>query len=208
MPDPVCVRCRGPLRTPESDGTWSCPQHGVVEPLNPALPAEHHHLVEIAGSSSVPVWVPRPMPPGWGVSGVRRTTGTGPSRGAAVALMGPGLTARQVEVVVIAEEPGVGLGASYAGLRATDPGPELASLPSDTKVVAAGHPTALWSLPVSDRAVYVGEAGGRWLWIVVWPVTEWMVVHDDLHLVDVRAPENRVQLGELPVAALAPRLAQ
>ena len=60
---------------------------------------------------------------------------------------------------------------------------------------------------VSDRAGYVGEAGGLWLWVVVWPVDEWMVVHDDLHLVDVRDPANRAHLAELPTAALSPRLA-
>jgi hypothetical protein len=129
------------------------------------------------------------------------------SRAVAVALMGPGVTARQVELVVVAEEPGVGLGASYAGLESTDPGPELAALPCDTKATAGGHPTPLWSLPVSDRAAYVGEAGGLWLWAIAWPVGEWMVVHDDLRLVDVRAPEHRALLAELPVSLLSPHLA-
>jgi hypothetical protein len=32
-------------------------------------------------------------------------------------------------------------------------------------------------------------------------------VHDDLRLVDVRAPENRLHLAELPVGPLSPRLA-
>ena len=207
MPDPVCVRCRGTLRTPETAGEWTCDAHGVVEPLHPARPAEVHHITDAASSSGVPVWVPWPMPSGWAVSGVRRTGGTGTSRAVAVALMGPGLTARQVELVIVAEEPGVGLGASYAGLDTTDPGPELASLPRDTKVTAGGHPTPLWSLPVSDRAAYVGEAGGLWLWAVAWPVEEWIVVHDDLRLVDVRDPANRTLLPELPTALLSPRLA-
>jgi hypothetical protein len=208
MPDPVCVRCRGSLQTPESAGAWTCDAHGVVEPLHPALPAEAYHLSDTASSSGVPVWVPWPLPAGWAVSGVRRSGGTGPSRGVAVALMGPGVTARQAELVVVAEEPGVGLGASYAGLESTDPGPELASLPCDTKVTAGGHPAPLWSLPVSDRAAYVGEAGGLWLWAIAWPVGEWMVVHDDLRLVDVRDPEHRALLGELPVALLSPHLAE
>ena len=207
MPDPVCVRCRGPLRTPEHHGAWACPEHGDVEPLHPALPPEEGHLLDVAASSGVPVWMPWPMPAGWSVSGVRRAGGTGPSRGVAVSLTGSGLTARQVEMVLVAEEPGVGLGSSYAGLLSTDPGPELADLPRDTKLTAAGHPTALWSLPVSDRAGYVGEAGGLWLWVVVWPVSEWMVVHDDLHLVDARTPENRAHLAGIPTAALSPRLA-
>jgi len=207
MPDPVCVRCRGTLRTPETDGAWTCDAHGVVEPLHPALPAEAYHLSDAASSSAVPVWVPRPIPSGWALSGVRRTGGTGASRAVAVALMGPGITARQAELVIAAEEPGVGLGASFAGLDSTDPGPEFASLPSDTKVTAGGRPAPLWSLPVSDRAVYVGEAGGLWLWAVVWPVEEWMVVHDDLRLVDARLAEHRALLAELPVAMLSPHLA-
>ena len=207
MPDPVCVRCRGPLHTPEVAGQWTCDAHGVVEPLHAALPAEAYHLSDVASSSAVPVWLPWPVPAGWAVAGVRRTIGTGPARAVAVGLIGPGVAARQAELVVVAEEPGVGLGASYAGIATMDPGPELASLPCDTKVTADGRPTALWSLPVSDRAAYVGEASGLWLWVVAWPVTEWMVVHDDLRLVDVRAPEHRPLLAELPVGVLSPRLA-
>lgn len=206
MPDPVCVRCRGPLRTPDSVGDWRCPFHGAVEPLQPAIPAEPYHLHDTASSAGVPMWLPWPMPSGWSVSGVRRTGGTGPARGVALALSGPGVAARQVELVVVAEEPGVGLGASYAGLDTTDPGPEVAQLPRDARVVAGGHLTALWSLPVLDREVYVGEAGGLWLWLVAWPIGEWMVVHDDLHLVDAREPGHRALLTELPVGALSPRL--
>jgi hypothetical protein len=179
-----------------------------VEPLPSALPAEAYHLSDAASSSDVPVWVPWPMPPGRAVSGVRRTGGTWPSRAVAVALMGAGVTACQAEPVIDAEEPGVGLGASYAGLDGTDPGFEVASLPFDAKLTAGGHPSSLWSLPVPDRAAYVGEAGGRWLWAIAWPVDEWMVVHDDLRLVDVRAPEHRALLAELPVAPLPPHLAE
>ena len=57
-----------------------------------------------------------------------------------------------------------------------------------------------------DRAVYVGEAAGYWLWAIVWPVTEWMVVHDDLRLVDLRAPEHRTHVTDVPTGALTPRL--
>jgi hypothetical protein len=138
---------------------------------------------------------------------VRRAGGTGPSRAVAIAVTGPGIVARHVELVIVSEEPGVGLGASYAGLDTSDPGPEVASLPCDTKIVAGGHPSPLWSLPVSDRVVYVGEADGRWLWLVAWPVSEWMVVHDDMRLIDAREPAHRALLGEMRVGALSPRLA-
>jgi hypothetical protein len=207
MPEPVCARCRGPLQTPEVDGDWTCSSDGRVVPLHAAVPAEAHHLADAAASSGVPVWLPWPMPSGWSVSGIRRAGGTGRARAVAVALLGPGIASRQVELVVVAEEPGVGLGASYAGLPATDPAPEVASLPVDTRVHAGGQSTPLWSLPVSDRAVYVGEADGRWLWLIAWPVNEWMVVHDDLRLVDVREPHHRQVLVGLRLGALSPRLA-
>jgi hypothetical protein len=195
------------LPSPVSNGRWTCATHGDVEPLLAALPAEPYHLADAAGSSGVPLWLPWPMPHDWRVSGVRRAGGTGPGRAVAVALLGPGLAARQAELVIVAEEPGVGLGASYAGLPGPDPGPEVSAQPRDTRIHADGHPTALWSLPVLDRSVYVGEADGRWLWLVVWPVGEWMVVHDDLHLVDARLPDHRVRLAGLPAGPLSPRLA-
>ena len=58
---------------------------------------------------------------------------------------------------------------------------------------------------MSDRSAYVGEAAGCWLWVVAWPVTEWMVIHDSLTLLDLR--ENRERVAEVPVGALTPRLA-
>jgi hypothetical protein len=210
MADPVCVRCDGPLVPPDGSLRWTCARHGAVEPLHVAVPAEPHHLLDTASSSGVPVWLPWPPPRGWVVAGVRRTAGTGTARGVALALSGPGVAARQAELVVVAEEPGVGLGAAYAGLDTTDPGPELAALPADTKVSADGHSVPLWSLPVldGDRAVYVGEAAGCWLWAVVWPVSEWMVVHDDLRLVDLRSPEHRPHASDVVVGPVSPHLAR
>ncbi|MFC6237471.1 DUF6758 family protein [Longivirga aurantiaca] len=206
MPEPVCVRCGGPVGLTVDVPAWHCPTHGEVEPLHAPLPAEHYHLRDVASSSAVPVWIPLPLPVGWAVSGVRRTGGTGPARAVAVSYTGPGLAARTAEMVIVAEEPGVGLGAQYAGIVGTDPGPEITGLPRDTAVTAGGHPTSLWSLPVSDRSAYVGEAAGCWLWIITWPVTEWMVVHDGLALHDLRVVDIRTRLGEVPVSALTPRL--
>lgn len=208
MADPVCVRCDGPLLPPDGTPRWTCARHGAVEPLHLAVPSEPHHLADAASSSAVPVWLPWPPPAGWVAAGVRRTAGTGRARGVATAFSGPGVAARQVELVVVAEEPGVGLGAAYAGLSTTDPGPELTAVPADTKVSAAGHSVPLWSVPVldADRAVYVGEAAGCWLWAIVWPVGEWMVVHDDLRLVDLRSPDERAHVEDLVVGPVSPCL--
>ncbi len=210
MASPVCVRCDGALARLPGQDRWACDVHGAVEPLHLAVPAEPHHLVDVASSSGVPVWLAWPPPYDWAVTGVRRTATTGMARGVAVSYAGPGLVSRQAELVIVAEEPGVGLGASYAGLDTTDPGSELASLPADTKVSAGGHMTALWSLPVRepDRVVYVGEAAGCWLWAIVWPVGEWMVVHDDLRLVDLRAEENRTRIADVRHGPLSPRLSR
>ena len=206
MPDPVCTRCGGPVAVRPESACWTCPTHGEVEPLHPPLPAEAHHLWDVASSSAVPVWLPLPPPSGWSLSGVRRTGGTGPARAVALSFTGPGVTSRVAELVVVAEEPGVGLGAAYAGLRTADPGPEITGLRRDTVIHAGGHPTSLWSLPVEGRSAYVGEAFGCWLWLISWPVTEWMVVHDDLHLHDLRVIDVRTRLSEVPVVSLTPRL--
>ncbi|MCA0328566.1 MAG: hypothetical protein LCI03_01525 [Actinobacteria bacterium] len=203
MTSPVCVRCGGPVAVVGDE--WTCGTHGRIEPLHQPLPAEHHHLWDVASSSAVPVWVPVPPPSGWTASGVRRTGGTGPARGVALSLQGPGVTTRVAELVIVSEEPGVGLGAAYAGIDGTDPGPEITSLPRDTSLHVGGQRAPLWSLPVSDRSAYVGEAAGCWLWVVAWPVTEWMVIHDSLTLLDLR--ENRERVAEVPVGALTPRLA-
>ncbi len=69
MPEPVCVRCGGPVGLTVDVPTWHCPTHGEVEPLHAPLPAEHYHLHDVASSSAVPVWIPLPLPAGWAVSG-------------------------------------------------------------------------------------------------------------------------------------------
>jgi hypothetical protein len=55
----------------------------------------------------------------------------------------------------------------------------------------------------ADRSVYVGEALGHWLYVVVWPDSADLVVLDDFALVDLRdlAPEL-----DVPCGAPSPRL--
>ena len=54
-----------------------------------------------------------------------------------------------------------------------------------------GHEAALWSVSTSqadadfDRAVLVGEAQGRWLWIVLRPASALLLLRDDWILRDV-----------------------
>jgi hypothetical protein len=108
----------------------------------------------------------------------------------AVACSGPAPVGEgPADVVLIAEEPGVGLGQRFAGLPGLDPGAHLADVLERTaahaKVKAAGHPTGLWAIATrDDRSAYVGEAKGLWLYAVAWPASagyllaEHVVLHD------------------------------
>jgi hypothetical protein len=136
----------------------------------------------------VPVWAPLPPPVGWLASGVgwAGDEPDGPSA-TAVTVSGPSPVGGFADLVLVAEEPGVGLGARLAGLTDTDPDPwDTADAPR-AKVEAAGHPTPLWAVHgPGDRAAYVGEARGVWLWVVLWPADAGVLLLEDLMLRDLR----------------------
>ena len=200
---PTCPRCDAGLRAPglwSSD--WRCERHGAVVPLGPAVRADP--VSAAIRDARVPAWLPWPMPAGWLLTGVR-VAGDDRDGAAAVgvACSGPGVLGG-ADLVLVAEEPGVGLGARYGGHRGVDAGELIASRPPDSRVTAAGHETVLWAVPAgADRAAFVGEAAGAWLWAVVWPVDEWLVVQPTLRLVDLREPGPA---QEAPAGALSPRL--
>lgn len=193
---------------------WTCPSHGDVVPLQPARPGTTEHVLAAARESQVPVWVPWPLPHSWLVTGVRTagTERTG-AQACVVACTGPDPvdpSARgPVDLLLVAEQPGVGLGASLAGLDDVDPGDVLADALEQTgphtKLSTATAMAPLWHVPAADdRAAYVGEAGGVWLWMVLWPARAGTMLLDRLHLVDVRDPGHVL---DLPSGALSPRLA-
>jgi uncharacterized protein DUF6758 len=158
----------------------------------------------------VPLWVPWPLPLGWLVTGFLNVGDerTG-SRACATAVSGPGLVAGPADMLLIAEEPGVGLGAHYAGLDAPDPGKSCAASPPHAKVEVRGvgtraHPVPLWAIDAGpDRAVYVGEALGNWLWAVLWPAEAGVLMLEQLRLTDLREPGMAL---DLPYGAYCPRL--
>jgi hypothetical protein len=172
----------------------------VVQPSSEVVHA-------IATKAGVPVWVPWPLPRGWLVTGLvsagDERTG---ARATALACSGPAPLGGVAELVLVAEEPGIGLGARFAGLDGPDGGGVPDVRPPDAKLDAAGHPTALWELAsTEDRAVYVGEALGCWVWAVIWPGSAGFLLIDDFALRDVR-DSGAVGL-DLPFGALSPRLA-
>jgi hypothetical protein len=188
--------------------TWQCDAHGTVHPLQPVVPPSVEALGVAVRRARVPVWMPWPLPVGWLFTGVA-TAGDDRSggRATAVACSGPGPLGGPGELLLVAEELGVGLGARYAGIEGPDPGHRLRmDRPPHGKVLAAGHPTALWLVEDTpeDRAVFVGEACGLWLWAVVWPEESGLIIYDELVLTDLREAGAEVEL--LPVGALSPRV--
>ncbi|WP_299528440.1 DUF6758 family protein [uncultured Streptomyces sp.] len=207
--EPSCPRCGGRVRAPGLFAdSWQCDAHGRVHPLQPVVPPGVEVLGAVVGRAQVPVWMPWPLPVGWLFTGVAHAgDDRGGSRATAVACSGPGPLGGTGEMLLVAEEPGVGLGARYAGLEGPDPGPSLRldTVP-EAKVHAAGRSTPLWhvrSAP-ADRAVFAGEARGIWLWAVVRPERSAILMYDELVLTDLRDAGAEVEL--VPCGALSPQL--
>ncbi|ROO83098.1 hypothetical protein EDD29_0588 [Actinocorallia herbida] len=201
-----CPRCGGTAVPPGEGGEWSCVLHGPVLPLDPPVPPGEEGLATVREDAQVPLWLPWPLPSGWLVTGFLRAgderSGT---RAAGVALSGPGLAAGPADMLLVSEEVGVGLGAHYAGLKGTDPGPAFDDGPPNAKVTAQGRPVPLWAVDAPpDRAVYAGEALGRWLWAVLWPAEAGVMILDRLQFTDLREPGMDL---DLPFGAPCPRLA-
>jgi hypothetical protein len=169
--------------------SWRCAVHGDVVPYYIAGSSRERALDELRERSRVPVWAPDPLPVGWFPSGVAWAGDdrAGP-RAAAVAVAGPSPLGGPADMVLIADEPGVGVGARLAGLGGADPAdPDGLNRPPQARVEAYDHPTALWSIgPATDRAAFVGEAGGVWLWVVLWPANAAILLLENLVLRDLR----------------------
>jgi hypothetical protein len=96
----------------------------------------------------------------------------------------------EVEVSIVAEDPGVGLGARVAGSRHTDPGDQVGNGPPAVRVRADGRTVPMWVVDVDSddlltRSVFAGEADGRWLWLVLRPASAALLLHDEWLLADV-----------------------
>ena len=152
-------------------------------------------------TARVPVWVPWPLPAGWLVTGFEdagdeRTGG----RAVVVALSGPAPLGGPADLFLVAEEPGIGLGASFAGLPGPDPGEAFGVSASDAKVEIDGHPVSMWAAE-AGTAAFAGEARGNWLWAVLWPDSAGMLMLEQLNLRDLREDDL-----DLPFGAFCPRL--
>jgi hypothetical protein len=191
---------------------WECAEHGAVVPFSTPYAPSTARLREIAGRSTVPVWIPWPLPAGWLHTGSAEagTPRDGP-QATVVACSGPNPVPnpavpeeRSADLLAVAERPGVGLGAHLAGLDDVDPGEAVATGRPEAKIRTQGHLTALWRVAApDDRVALVGEAGGVWLWLLLWPSSAGALLIADLDLWDVRDGGPAL---DPPIGAASPRL--
>jgi hypothetical protein len=178
-----CPRC--PAAVVAQAEQWVCPLHGVTPPLWRARSADYDSLVEhLELADGLPTWVPWPLPPGWSITDFGVVC-PGDHTGATVVACS-GLTDSDglVSLTVVSEEPGTGLGARVTGVVHDDPGAQTHDRPVQTRAQVGGVAVPLWLLSTSgggaindgqeepwDRAVLVGEAQGRWLWLLTTPAS-------------------------------------
>ena len=198
----ACPRC--PAEVTGSGAAWTCPLHGSTAPLWRAPRPDYHDLVaHLDLADPLPTWLPWPVPPGWHLTDVGCVAVPGrPATAVVTTCSGPSEPDGVVEVTLVTEEPGVGLGARIAQVTHTDPGREAVVGAPAARIRVDEAAVPLWAVPtttvepapavgtvtsesVLDRSVLVGEAGGRWLWLVVRPAPAALLLHPKWLLHDV-----------------------
>ncbi len=185
-----CPRCTTPL---EGDGAeFTCAQHGSVVPLWRSATSDYTTFTEVVRrAAELPTYLPWPMSPGWSIADFGCVAGgDGPALATVTTTIGASALDGDVEVTVVSEEPGVGLGSRVAGTETAEPGDAVGQGAASIRVRVDAHAVPMWVLPSSDdddllaRAAFVGEAGGRWLWLVMRPASAALLLRDDWLLAD------------------------
>ncbi|MFD3685198.1 DUF6758 family protein [Nocardiopsis sp. NPDC058631] len=208
-PEPSCPRCGRAVQPPGLwTSAWQCGVHGAVAPLQGIRTPGTSALEALLPQARVPVWTPWPLPANWVVTGFAEA---GDERSGAlataVALSGPDPLGGVGEIAVVAEDPGIGLGARLAGLEGPDPGAGFDSAAADAKLRFDGHEVALWNLAVGrDRAVYAGEALAHWLWFVFASADTALLMCEINSLRDLRDINDGGVVSEPPFGAASPFL--
>ncbi|GAB3207788.1 hypothetical protein GCM10027294_15820 [Marinactinospora endophytica] len=187
---------------------WHCPLHGPVAPLQPVRRPGAESLELVLSAAQVPVWVPWPLPSGWVITGFAEAGDErSGSLAVAVALSGPAPLGGVGELLIVAEDPGIGLGARLAGLEGPDPGDGFDSGPPHDHVRHDGHEIALWSVDAGKEcAVYVGEAMASWMWFLLAPSDTGLMMCELSTVRDLRDRRDGGAALEPPFGALSPFL--
>jgi hypothetical protein len=191
-----------------AEDTWACPEHGPTPALwRPEASTYDGFLHHLEQAADFPTFLPWPMGPGWQVTdfGVVVQTGSVP-RATMTCVSGTTALDGPVDVIVVSEEPATGLGARVARLGGPDPR-DIGDGPPVAKVRIDAGAVSLWAVSTSDsdeefdRFVLVGEAAGRWLWLVLHPASAMLLLRDEWILRDVSglgAPLVEMSFGGHP----------
>jgi hypothetical protein len=179
-----CPRCVCPVV--EREDGWACPDHGVIIPLwRPAEATYDGFAAALGAAGDFPTYLPWPMSPGWAITDVGVVAQGNRVRGSVTCSSGTSELDGPVDVFVVAEEAGTGLGARCASTVRADPGADLGDGPPQVRIRIGSKSVPLWSVSTStadgrfDRSVFAGEADGRWLWMVLRPASAMLLLRDE-----------------------------
>ena len=177
--EPECPRC--PAAVTGTGSAWLCATHESIVPLWRVTEPDYDAFAEyLVRSRPLPTWLPWPLPDGWQVTDFGAVGHEGGTPQAAyVTCTGASELDGVVELTVVTEEPGVGLAARCGGVTHSDPGREAGEGVPPARIRVEGASVPMWLVSTDDagpddaldRAVLAGEAGGRWLWLVLRPAS-------------------------------------
>ncbi len=185
-----CPRCTTPLVGEGAE--FRCADHGRVVPLWRSATSDYTTFAEVVTrAQGVPTYLPWPLGPGWSIADFGCVAADdGPALATVTTTVGASALDGEVEVTLVTEEPGVGLGSRVAGPASADPGAAVGQGPPAIRLRVVARPVPMWVVPsdadddVLERAVFVGEAEGRWLWLVMRPASAALLLRDDWLLAD------------------------
>lgn len=201
-----CPRCREAF---PDDGRGECPAHGAQPPLwRPEATSYVAFAAHLRRAAGFPTHLPWPMGSGWRVSDFGVVAGDEGPVATVTCVSGTTGPDGRVDVLVVLEEPGIGLGGRCAGLPGTDPGNDFGRGQPSVRVRVDTQGVPLWPVSTSgsagelDRSVVAGEVTGRWLWLVMHPASAVLLLADEWWLRDVTA--DGPHLVELPFEGPGP----
>jgi hypothetical protein len=176
----------------EEDGSFTCRRPGSTPPLWRPDVADYASFAELVSRvADLPTYLPWPMSPGWSIADFGCVATPGRSLATVTTTVGTSDLDGPVEVTVVSEHTGVGLGARCAGTTYDDPGEQVGQGPAAIQVRAAGRTVLMWAVDARDddnllaKSVFAGEAEGRWLWLVIRPASAALLLRDQWLLADV-----------------------
>lgn len=147
---------------------------------------------ELVGlAADLPTYLPWPMSPGWTIADFGCVASPDRAFASVTTTVGMSDLDGPVQVTVVSEDPGIGLGARCAGTVHDDPGIQVGDGQPAVRVHAAGRSVPLWAVDAGaeedplSKAIFAGEASGRWLWLVIRPAPAALLLRDEWLLADV-----------------------